>query len=85
MTKNRLPLISKLLPILQDWGEGNMTNSEYLSACRNLFKELAGKRCPHCGSMNVHTRSHKVSASGVKYPVFGCKDCKRTYSGKNRD
>jgi ssDNA-binding Zn-finger/Zn-ribbon topoisomerase 1 len=82
MTHSRLPILSKILPDLSDWGEGIISDEQWLKKSKGFYEYLVGKRCPHCGSFNVRKRATKKDVNGKPYSVFQCNDCKKTYSGK---
>jgi predicted SprT family Zn-dependent metalloprotease len=82
MTHSRLPILAKILPHLADWGEGITTDEQWLQESEGFYKILAGKQCPHCGSLEVNKRATKTDVKGRPYSMFQCKKCKRTFSGK---
>lgn len=82
MTHSRLPILSKILPDLVSWGEGIITDEQWLKKSKGFYKTLVGKQCPHCGSLKVKNRATKKDVKGNPYPVFQCNDCNKTYSGK---
>ncbi len=82
MAHSRLPILSKILPDLVSWGEGIITDEQWLKKSKGFYKTLVGKQCPHCGSLKVKKRATKKDVKGNPYPVFQCNDCNKTYSGK---
>ena len=80
-THSREPLVKRLLPLIVEWGNKTVTDQEFLRTCNKFYEILKGRQCPHCGSYDVVIRANKETVKGEKYPMFLCKDCKKTFSG----
>ena len=78
---SREPLVKRLLPLIVEWGNKQVTDKEFLDNCEKFYEILKGRQCPHCGSHDVVIRAYKETVKGETYPMFQCKDCKKTYSG----
>jgi hypothetical protein len=78
---SREPLVKRLLPLIVEWGNKTVTDQEFLKTCDKFYQILKGRQCPHCGGYDVVIRAYKETAKGEKYPMFQCKDCKKTFSG----